>query len=170
MKKLLARTPEEKRTINKCALLFLILVILDQISKYFIVVYHNQLVTNPITVIPGFFRIVSVRNTGAAFGMFANRGIALFLIAIVAFIILICFYKTITEGWTERYYALALILSGIIGNSVDRILRKAVVDFADFFLGSYHWPAFNVADSAICIGVGILILSFLIRPTEPTEK
>ena len=77
------------------------------------------------------------------------------------------FLKQICEGWTERYYALLLVMSGIIGNSVDRIFRGAVVDFLRFhWQDKVEWPSFNIADSAICVGVFIFIISMLIRPEK----
>jgi signal peptidase II len=159
----------EKQVISISLILVGLFVFLDHVTKY-LIVKDSSLVYKPIIVIPGFFNIVSVRNTGAAFGMFHGNNLILFLIAFIAFVLLCCCFRTVTEGWRERYYALGLILSGIIGNAIDRILRHSVVDFLDFYFGSYHWPSFNVADSAICIGVCILILSFLLRPAEKTVK
>jgi signal peptidase II len=159
------KTKLEKQVISLSLIIMGLFVLLDHITKY-LIVKDSSLIYHPIRVIPGFFNIVSVRNTGAAFGMFHGNNLILFLVAFIAFIILCFCYRSITEGWRERYYALGLILSGIIGNAIDRVLRHSVVDFLDFYFGSYHWPSFNVADSAICIGVFILILSFLFRPTD----
>ena len=159
----------EKKVILLTLLLMIVFVILDHITKY-LIVKNASLIYHPISIIPGFFRIVSVRNTGAAFGMFHDNNLILFLIAVTAFILLCFSYRTITEGWSERYYALGLILSGVIGNAIDRVIRHSVVDFLDFYYKNYHWPAFNVADSAICVGVFILILSFLFRPAETSKS
>ena len=87
-----------------------------------------------------------------------------FLVAIVLQI------KRLTEGYPERYYAMGMIVSGIIGNSIDRIWRGAVVDFLDFHIAGHHWPAFNIADSAICVGVGIYLISSFKRPAGPAGK
>ncbi len=156
------KTKEEKKLLSKCGIIFIILVGLDQVTKY-LIVSNSELIRKPLVVIPGFFDIVSVRNTGAAWGMFNGNNVLLFIVALVAFVILILFFRSITERCLERYIALSFVLSGIVGNSIDRLFRKSVVDFLDFYIASHHWPAFNVADSAICIGVCILVLSFLFR-------
>jgi signal peptidase II len=118
-------------------------------------------------VIDNFFAITHIRNPGVAFGLFAEGPsdlktyvfIGFSIIAIVA--ILIFFHQTPQENKMVRV-ALILIFSGAIGNLIDRILYKEVIDFLDFFYGSYHWPAFNIADSCITIGV-ILMFMDLIR-------
>ncbi|HJO94044.1 MAG TPA: signal peptidase II [Victivallales bacterium] len=142
---------------------FIILVIADQITKYYIVLNSFRLTREPVNVIPGFFNIVSVRNTGAAWGMFNGNNIILLTVAVVAFILIIIFFKAITEGFGERTIALFMIMSGIVGNSIDRIYRGSVVDFLDFHLHGWHWPSFNIADSAICVGVAVMIISSLLR-------
>ena len=73
------------------------------------------------------------------------------------------FFRYLTDGFIERYFAIFVILGGVAGNSIDRIWRGAVVDFLDFHFRGYHWPVFNVADIAICVGVGIFILSSIVR-------
>ena len=161
------KTEEERKLLYKCGIIFIMLVGLDQLTKYLIVA-NPDLIHKPLVVIPGLFNIVSTRNTGAAWGMFHGNNVILFLVAFTAFFILIIFFRSITEKCPERYIALTLVLSGIAGNSIDRLFRKSVVDFLDFYIGSYHWPAFNVADSAICIGVFLLVLSFLLR--KPLQR
>ena len=77
------------------------------------------------------------------------------------------FLRQICEGWTERYYALLLVLSGIIGNSFDRVFRGEVVDFLRFHIRNrYEWPSFNLADCAICVGVMLFIISMFFRPEK----
>lgn len=140
-----------------------LLVALDQATKM-LVVRHFKL-GESIPVIDGFFSLTFVTNLGAAWGILAGHGWLLLGISVTVFIFVLLRLRTLTEGWPERYLAMALILSGICGNSVDRLWRKAVIDFLDFFVGTHHWPAFNVADSAITVGVIIYILSVLLRPT-----
>jgi signal peptidase II len=156
------KTREERKLLYKCGILFTIIVGLDQLTKYLIVA-NSDLMHKPLVIISGLFSIVSIRNTGAAWGMFHGNNIALFLVAVIVFFVLIIFFRSITERCLERYIALTLVLSGIVGNSLDRLFRNSVVDFLDFYYGPYHWPAFNVADSAICVGVCLLVLSFLFR-------
>ena len=77
------------------------------------------------------------------------------------------FFSYLTEGYPERYFAIFIILGGVVGNSIDRIWRGAVVDFFDLhYYEAYHWPVFNIADIAICVGVGIFVLSSLLRPSR----
>ena len=149
-----------KHLVLRCAVLTGLIIVIDQITKMLV---ENRL-TASVKVFPGLFNLVFVKNTGAAWGILAGKGWLLLLISIVVFILITVFIRRITEGWTERYYAMALIAGGIAGNSIDRLWRGAVVDFLDFHYGPHHWPAFNVADSAICIGVFIFIISSWLRP------
>ncbi|MDR2820993.1 MAG: signal peptidase II [Desulfovibrio sp.] len=127
---------------------------LDQVSKYLIVGAVPEHGT--ITVIPGFFDLVNIRNRGAAFG-FLNRAdiewqfwLFLAATAIAAWAIL-----TLVRDADEQpllFTGLGLVLGGAVGNMTDRLRFRAVVDFLDFYMGGWHWPAFNVADMAICAG------------------
>jgi signal peptidase II len=135
----------------------LAVIALDQITKYLIVTSLSPF--DSIEVFP-FLHIVSVRNTGAAFGSFRNIGSSFFIIASVA---AIGFITTLLMKRTYNTIGLALILGGAIGNLIDRILLGNVVDFIDFFVGTFHWPAFNVADSALTIGTIIILLTSLFK-------
>ncbi|MFP8880406.1 MAG: signal peptidase II [Myxococcota bacterium] len=125
-----------------------------------------------IPVIDGFFYLTHVRNTGAAFGLFASAPplprLAFFIgVSIVAVGIIISFYRKLSPGDRLASLALGLILGGALGNLVDRIFRQEVVDFLHFRLWrGYSWPDFNVADSAIVIGVGLLVLDLLATEGE----
>lgn len=141
-----------------------ILIILDQYSKMLVnkhIPKHSY-----ILVIENFFAITHIRNPGVAFGLFADGPseyktylfIGFSLIAIIA--ILIFFHQTPQENKMVRV-ALILIFSGAIGNLIDRILYHEVIDFLDFFYGDYHWPAFNVADSCITIGVLLMFVDLI---------
>jgi signal peptidase II len=149
---------------NKYLHLFFVanaLIILDQYSKV-MVVNHIHLYDS-IVVIDNFFSLTHIRNPGVAFGLFADLNleykallfIAISSVAIVA--ILVIFHQTPVEK-SKAHYSLILIFSGAVGNLIDRIYYKEVIDFLDFFVGNYHWPAFNVADACITIGVGMMIL------------
>jgi signal peptidase II len=154
-----------RHLVTRCAMLSGLILIIDQITK--VIVENN--ISSSIKVIPGLFNLVFVKNTGAAWGILAGKGWLLLLISIIVFILIVTFIRRITEGWPERYYSMALIAGGIAGNSIDRIWRGSVVDFLDFHYGLHHWPAFNVADSAICVGVFIFIISSWSRPQPGTE-
>ena len=83
----------------------------------------------------------------------------------------IWYFRRLAEGYAERYFALLLVLGGVVGNSIDRIWRGAVVDFFDFhWYDKFRWPVFNVADIAICIGVGLFVFSTLLRPSGKKEE
>ncbi len=154
--------PGERRFLVWAVLLALLLLALDQYSKFWIV--KNIPFGSKSVVIPGFFNITHITNTGAAWGILSGRGGFLLLIAILVMLAVIWFLRSLTDGWKERYFAIFLVVSGIIGNSIDRVFRGAVVDFLQFYIGKYVWPSFNVADSCICVGVFIFILSTLFRP------
>ncbi len=122
-----------------------------------------------IPVIPNFFQLVHVRNTGAAFGIGANASSKLvpFLLnagAIAVFCVVVVY--ALRSAVTDRLLqtGLHLILGGAIGNLLDRFRFGYVVDFLDVYVGNKHWPAFNVADSAICIGIALLFLDMRKKP------
>ncbi|OGV31304.1 MAG: signal peptidase II [Lentisphaerae bacterium GWF2_45_14] len=137
------------------------LVVLDQLSKIVVVQYIPK--HDVIPVIGGFFNLTYITNPGAAWGIMSGKGHLLLGVSIAVLIMVIYFLRSLTEGCVERYFALFMIVSGIIGNSIDRLWRQEVVDFLDFYFGTYHWPSFNVADSSITIGVTIYIISSLLR-------
>jgi len=118
-------------------------------------------------VIPGFFHIVHVKNPGIAFGLFAespSAGKTFALVFLSAATLAGVGYVlwTSAAAAAQQNAALALILGGALGNLFDRVRSGGVVDFLDFFVGDYHWPAFNLADSAIVTGGGLLLL-YLVR-------
>ncbi len=129
-----------------------------------------------IPVIPDFFQLVHVRNTGAAFGLGANASSKLVPIllnagAIAVFCVVVVY--ALRTAVTDRLLqtGLHLILGGAIGNLLDRFRFGYVVDFLDVYVGRYHWPAFNVADSAICIGIALLFFDMRKKPeTEPAAE
>jgi len=133
-------------------------ILLDQITKLAVV----DRLTAYVDVIPltGFFNLVHVHNTGAAFSLFADQpGWQRFFflgIAVVATVVILYLLQK-TAGRPRFSIALALILGGALGNVIDRIVYGHVIDFLDFYLGTWHWPAFNVADSAITLGAALLI-------------
>lgn len=109
-------------------------------------------------------RFTRMANTGAAFGMMKGRGIWFIAISAVASIAIMAFHREIARMRPPERLAFGLILGGAVGNLIDRVRAGAVVDFIDIGVGSLRWPAFNVADSAITIGVIILAFHLLLRP------
>ena len=120
-------------------------------------------------IIDGFFELVHTRNTGAAFSLFADsgplvKGIILPLVSGLAIVLVLVLFWQSESSLRRVRYGLTLILAGAVGNLYDRFVHGYVVDFLDVFVGSYHWPAFNVADSCITVGAGLLVLdAFLTR-------
>ena len=144
-------------------------VLLDFITKAYI--DSTMSVHESVVVIGGFLNITYVRNPGAAFSFLANaspdfRSVFFFTVTVLA-IILVLYY--IAKSKTEEplmIFALSLILSGALGNFIDRVRLGEVIDFIDVHLDAYHWPAFNVADSAITIGAFIMLFALFKRPKE----
>ena len=119
----------------------------------------DQLTKNPEIEVTGFFNLVQVWNYGVSFGMFHNLENSQIIFCFVQLIILLILsFWLFRNEKTHINYALALIIGGALGNFVDRAKYGAVADFLDFHSASYHWPAFNLADSAVFLGVAILVL------------
>jgi signal peptidase II len=140
------------------------IVLLDQASKA--VVRSRLPLHDSITVIPGFFDVTHVRNTGAAFGMlngveFAYKPAVMVLVAIIALGAVASYALTLPSTQQMARYGLALILGGAVGNLIDRAIAGYVVDFVDVYWRGVHFWAFNVADSAITVGVVLMLLDVL---------
>ncbi|MEW6001728.1 MAG: signal peptidase II [Nitrospirota bacterium] len=132
-------------------------VFLDQLTKYFVNYYLDPL--DRIEIF-SFLHLVNVRNTGAAFGMFKSFGNNFFIIVSS---IAIVFMIWLLFSYRYSHFGLSLVLGGAIGNLIDRILCGKVIDFIDFSVGTFHWPAFNVADSSLTIGIVIVLISPVFR-------
>jgi signal peptidase II len=144
----------------------LVVILLDQISK--VAVLRGLRLHESISVIAGYFNLVHVRNRGMAFG-FLNRpdiNFGYYLLvgaSIGAVVLLSIWFIRLKENDTLTILALSLILGGAIGNLVDRLRFREVIDFLDFYVGAYHWPAFNVADSAITVGTFLIAITIFFR-------
>jgi len=140
--------------------------ILDQVTKQ--LVREHFVLGERLPMIPGFFNLTYVRNTGAAWGMLSGLNSWLVLLSIIILGFLIFFRRAFLSDTVMHQVAAGLMLSGIIGNLIDRIRLGYVVDFLDFHPG-FDFPSFNVADASICTGVGLYLLSQLIanRTAEP---
>ena len=133
-------------------------IIIDQASKY--VIMHYVLADYAAMIVAPFFAIVRAWNTGVSFSMFNNYGIkGVYILSGVALIIVAMLLKWLkTEKSRLVQVALGFIIGGALGNVIDRIHLGAVFDFLDFYIGDHHWPAFNAADSFICIGAGLIVI------------
>jgi signal peptidase II len=141
------------------------IVALDQATKALVTGWLP--LYRSVSVIPGFFNLTHVLNPGGAFGFLADQGPVvrqlLFVVATCLAIGLILYYFHRTPaGYRWLIAAFALILGGAVGNLIDRLRFGKVVDFLDFYIGSGHWPAFNLADSAITVGIGIFVLHLVL--------
>jgi signal peptidase II len=142
-------------------------LVLDQLTKYLIVT-HVRLYS-VLTVIPGFFNITYVRNRGAAFGILSGAsGIWRSLFFIIITIVALAVIARLIWKTYERLplIAFSLIGGGAAGNLIDRVRHGEVVDFIQWYFKSYYWPSFNIADTAISIGVGLLVLDMLIKKPQ----
>jgi len=168
-----SKTRLSENKYGKLAIIAGTVIVLDQITKALILMHvplHETL-----SVIPGFFNIAHIQNPGGAFGFMANQGpglrsVLFLFISTIAIGAIFFFYKTTpgSDKWITT--SLSLIFGGAIGNLIDRIRFGQVVDFLDFYIYHYHWPSFNVADSAITIGITIFIVHMLfVRKDSQTE-
>jgi signal peptidase II len=156
-----------------CFLPALAVIILDQASK--LAVIGTLPLHHSITVIPKFFSLVHVRNRGIAFGLMSHLGATWGTLLIsaataVAIVLLVLWICKLRRGDRRTALGLSLILGGAVGNLIDRVRLGEVVDFLDFYVGSFHWPAFNVADSAVTVGTFWVVLSMIFYQTKEIEK
>ncbi|ABF40861.1 signal peptidase II [Candidatus Koribacter versatilis Ellin345] len=144
----------------------LAIFLLDRWTKF--IVAQKISLFDSISVIPGFFKITHLRNTGAAFSLFADapaawRMATLVIFSIVALVIVLVLLVRNSRAFTWNGFSLALILGGALGNLWDRVLHGWVTDFLLVYYKRWEWPAFNVADSAICVGAVLLIAEMLFK-------
>jgi signal peptidase II len=146
-------------------------LLLDRLAKWSVA--SNIPLHDSVTVIPGYFHLTHVENTGAAFGLFAESTAqwkigALVSFSVIALMVVSALLWKHSHALSTTTIGLSLILGGATGNLWDRMMTGHVVDFLDFYVGSYHWPAFNVADSAIVIGA-ILLVSEIVFAKSANE-
>ncbi len=146
--------------------LLVLVIVLDQLTKMWVL--NNFLLYESREIIPGLFNLTYLTNKGAAFGFLAGvtsvwRHYFFLGLVGVALVLLSVFYYRMRKEHPLYGPALALIAGGAIGNAIDRIRLGAVVDFLDFYVAGHHWPAFNVADSAITVGVGLFLLTTVLE-------
>lgn len=147
-------------------------IILDQASKAYIM--GTMRLHESIPIIPGFFSLTYIRNPGAAFGILASSssGFRLLFFALTSLFALVLlgtiFFRLRHDDWVGQL-SIAGILGGAVGNLLDRIRLGEVIDFLDCYVEGYHWPAFNIADAAISVGVFFLIVHFALEKKESPQ-
>ncbi|MGB9628205.1 MAG: signal peptidase II [Thermodesulfobacteriota bacterium] len=162
-----------KRKYPFLLIITLLILILDQWTKY--LVQKRLRLFQSVEVIEGFFNLVHVRNKGGAFGIFGGARGELFsslfiVVSLIAIGVILYFFIKVEEKEKSLLFSLSLVLSGAIGNLIDRFIYGEVVDFLDFHLFSYHWPAFNIADSAITLGIGLIAFKLVFHDYKKTTK
>ena len=150
-----------------------LVLLTDRATK--LMVAANIQLHDSIVVLPSFFRITHVQNRGAAFGLFSDspsewKVAVLILFSLAALVVVSALLWKNSHAMTSTGVGLALILGGALGNLWDRVVAQFVVDFLDFYVAGYHWPAFNVADSAIVIGALLLVGEILFSKSPAEEK
>src|SRR5215468_9467092 len=144
-------------------------VMLDRLSKW--LVAQKIGLSDSVDIIPGLFRLTHVQNKGAAFGLFSEspsewKVAMLILFSIAALAVVSALLWKNGNALNATAIALSLVFGGALGNLWDRLLNKHVIDFLDFYVGSHHWPAFNIADSAIVVGALLLLSEIFLAPQE----
>ncbi|ENQ3078446.1 signal peptidase II [Bacillus multifaciens] len=148
-------------------LIALFVIAIDQVSKWIIV--KEMELGESIPIIDNVLYITSHRNRGAAWGILENK-MWFFYVITVIFVVFILFYmKKYAKTDKLLGISLGLILGGAIGNFIDRVVRKEVVDFIHTYIFSYNFPVFNVADSALCVGVALIIIQTLLEGKKAKE-
>jgi signal peptidase II len=143
------------------------LYLLDQVTKWLVLRFIST--DEFVPVIPGVFYLVQVHNTGAAFGMLKNNNLFFMILASVALVLVAIFARRGAFADAPSRFGAALLVSGVLGNLTDRILHGYVIDFLDVILPWYgHWPAFNVADSAICAAAALFLISGFLNTEKKT--
>lgn len=153
------------------AIISAIVLVLDQATKLHIDAHFDLYESVP--VIPGLFSLTYIRNQGAAFGILAESSIRvpfLLTVSCVALLAILWFLKTRDNSQRLGNLGLALIFSGALGNLIDRIRLGEVIDFIDVYWRHHHWPAFNVADSAITVGVALLIFEMWLESRHKPDQ
>ena len=133
---------------------------LDLWSKIVVFDWLKQQQSNSVSIIDGFLQLVLAQNDGAAFGLFSGKPYLLAAVSVIALLVILAIFFLSGTQHTLVHIALALFAAGVCGNLYDRIFNNGFVrDFIDVYYRQFHWPAFNIADTMLCIGVGVLILS-----------
>lgn len=144
------------------------IIVIDQLTKY--IVSKNLELQEYISVIPDLFNICLVHNYGAAWGMLSGQRLLLVLLPIVVCLVLWSSRKEIAKGGCLEKLFVGLFLGGMFGNLIDRMWHGYVIDFLDFYWGQSHFPAFNVADSAICVSVFLYFISMLVSVKKNKQE
>jgi signal peptidase II len=150
-----------------------LIVLCDRMTKW--VISQKIALSDSVDVIPGVFRLTHVQNQGAAFGLFADspsewKVAMLILFSVAALAVVSALLWKNGNALNATAIALSLVFGGALGNLWDRVVSGRVIDFLDFYFGSHHWPAFNIADSAIVVGALLLLSEIFLAPQEEKQE
>lgn len=151
---------------KKIAIFSIIFILIDQIIK--LLITNNVVYLDSIEIIPNFFYLTHVHNEGAAWSIFSGNTLFLILIAIAVLVFIYLFFLKGKKLSNIETFTYSLLIGGIIGNLIDRIVFKYVIDYLEFIFGSYHYPVFNFAD--ICIVVSVITLIIYSFKEEVCKK
>ena len=146
----------------------LVIIAIDQLTKWVIV--KTMALGESITVIENFFYLTSHRNSGAAWGILQGKMLFFYIVTVIVIIGVIYYMQKYARNDILLAVALALILGGAIGNFIDRIFHQEVVDFFHFYIFNYSFPIFNIADSALSIGVVLVIIATILDERKKGNK
>ncbi|NMA82060.1 MAG: signal peptidase II [Jeotgalicoccus halophilus] len=150
------------------AIVGIIVLAIDQLTKFLVATQMS--LGESIPVIVEYLKITSHRNSGAAWGMFEGRMLFFYIITVAVLVFLIYFYKTEAKNNLLMQVGITLLMAGALGNFIDRLLFQEVVDFVDVLIINYDFPIFNVADSALTVGVIILLIEVFITGRGKNKK
>jgi len=136
-------------------------LIIDQLVK--LLIQNNMELMQEIKIIPNFFSLLYVENQGAAFGIFYGATIPLIVISLGVFFFLTKYIDKTKNISKLSGIALGMVMGGIVGNLIDRILYRIVIDYLQFMIGNYNFAIFNIADAAIVVGTGLLIIDIFLK-------
>lgn len=143
-------------------------MLVDQFIK--LLVTKNMTLQQEITLIPNFFSLYYLKNTGAAFSILGNQTIILILISLICLVIIKNYIKKLKRVKNLTIISLGMMLGGILGNLFDRILYKSVIDYLSFEFFGYNFPVFNIADIGITVGALLLVIDLILEEKETSQK
>ena len=145
----------------KHIILFVVILALDQVTKF--AAASSLSLQQRFTIIPGFFHLTYIENRGAAWSMLEGKMWFFYIVTVIALVAMVLFYRNQEPSNVWIQIALVLMMSGTVGNFIDRLCLHYVRDFLDFIILGYDFPVFNIADSALCIGVFLIIADVLME-------